>query len=270
MSWKLGDTVDTSVGRIAVDVFGEGPPVVLTHGTPAWSYLWRGVVERLARTHAVHVWDLPGYGDSTATEEGPSVRVHARALAELVEAWGLAEPALVGHDIGGATVLRAHLVEGVPVRALALVDAAVLSPWVTATTQHFQRHLDVYRSMPNAPFSALIAAHVHTASHRGLSAEAAESYLDRYAGDAGQQRYLDQVAGFTEDDTRDVVAEFGRISVPAHVFWGSHDTWLPIDQGRELAESIPGAGLTEFAGAGHFSPEDDPEAVATALAKFLA
>jgi pimeloyl-ACP methyl ester carboxylesterase len=55
---------------------------------------------------------------------------------------------VVGHDIGGGTVMRAHLVEDVPVRALALVDAAVIGPWNTPFTEHTRHHADAYRTMP--------------------------------------------------------------------------------------------------------------------------
>jgi pimeloyl-ACP methyl ester carboxylesterase len=54
-----------SGGEVAAGVVGQGPPVVLVHGTPAWSYLWRGVVPLLAREHTVYVWDLLGFAYRT-------------------------------------------------------------------------------------------------------------------------------------------------------------------------------------------------------------
>jgi pimeloyl-ACP methyl ester carboxylesterase len=106
--WELTDRVTVSGGEVATGVFGDGPPVVLTHGTPAWSYLWRGVVADLARTHTVHVWDMLGYGGSRpAPGIAPSIARQARTLAELVAHWRLDRPGPVGHDIGGGTVMRA-------------------------------------------------------------------------------------------------------------------------------------------------------------------
>ena len=130
--WRLPDRLTVDGAAVAAGVSGDGPPVVLVHGTPSSSYLWRAVIPRLAEQNTVYVWDLPGYGDSPSVPGEPvAIRTHARVLARLVEQWGLDRPVLVGHDIGAATVLRAHLVEGVPVRRIALLDAAVLSPWVT-------------------------------------------------------------------------------------------------------------------------------------------
>jgi pimeloyl-ACP methyl ester carboxylesterase len=266
MSWSLPDRVTTSTGTVATAVLGSGPPVVLTHGTPSWSYLWREVAPVLAEHHTVHLWDLPTYGDSEAAPgERPSVALHARTLADLVAHWGLDAPALVGHDIGAATVLRAHLVHEVAASRIVLLDAAVLAPWVTGVAQHMQAHPDAYRSMPTALFGEVIAAHLHTTTHRPLSREAARAYLDRYAGEQGQQRYLDQVDGFTEDDTRDVVALLHEIAVPTAVLWGAEDRWLPVDHAAQLAARLGDAPVTTVDDAGHFLTEDAPAEVAAAL-----
>jgi len=117
----------TSRGEIAWDVLGDGPPVVLVHGTPSRSLLWRNVAPTLAERFTVYVFDLLGFGQSERHEDQEvSVRVHGEVLAELAGAWGLDAPALIGHDIGGAAVLRAHLLEGTAARRIALVDAVVL------------------------------------------------------------------------------------------------------------------------------------------------
>lgn len=268
--WALRHRVRLSSGEVAVDTLGDGPPVVLTHGTPSWSYLWREVAPVLAEHHTVHLWDLPGYGDSVLADGvTPSVALHAATLAELVEHWGLDAPALVGHDIGGATVLRAHLVHRVPVRGLALLDAAVLTPWVTPAAQHMQRHLDVYRSMPTHLFHEVIAAHVRTTTHRALDGAAERAYLGRYAGPQGQQRWLDQVAGFSDDDTRDVVAALPTVDVPTLVVWGERDRWLPLDTGDRIRDAIPRAERFVVPEAGHFLTEDDPAATSRVLDDFL-
>jgi pimeloyl-ACP methyl ester carboxylesterase len=269
-TWRLRDRVQLSTGSIAVDVLGAdrpGVPVVLTHGTPSWSYLWRRVAPALAVDRPVYLWDLPTYGDSTGTQ--PSVAGHADTLAALVEHWGLDAPVLVGHDIGAATVLRAHLVHGTPASALVVADAAVLPPWVTGGTQHVQDHLDTYRQMPTYLFEALVTAHLRTAVAGPLAGDVERAYLDRYAGPHGQQRYLDQVARFRDDDTRDVVARLAEITVPVDVVWGAEDTWLPTSAAAALRDAIPGARLHVVPDAGHFLPEDAPDALLDVLVEAL-
>lgn len=275
MQWKLTDAVTTSGGTVATRVLGSGPPLVLTHGTPSWSYLWREVAPALAEHHTVYLWDLLTYGDSAAVPGvTPSIRLHARTLAELITHWGLDRsdraPALVGHDIGAATVMRAHLVHGTPASLIALLDAAVLWPMMTDTTRHIQEHLDAYRTMPTALFGEIIAAHLRTTTSRPLRPEATRAYLDRFAGEQGQQRYLDQVAGFTEDDTREVVGRLSQVAVPTSLIWGAEDRWLPVDTAERLAARLGGAPVTTVKNAGHFITEDAPAAVVDALRTALA
>jgi pimeloyl-ACP methyl ester carboxylesterase len=269
-NWMLRERVRVSGGEVAADVFGDGPPVILVHGTPASSYLWRNVVPALANRHSVHVWDLLGFGESRLDPGvAPSIARQARTLAELVEHWGLDSPDLVGHDIGGGTVARAHLIDDVAVRRLALLDAAVIGPWNTPFTEHMQRHEDAYRTMPPHVFADIIAARIRTATHHPMSDAAAGAYLAPWAGPAGQQRWIDQVASVTFQDTNEVVARLGEITAPTIVLWGEEDTWLPPTMGQRLAAAIPGAQRTTIAEAGHFLPEDDPKATADALLQFL-
>ncbi|MBA3951665.1 MAG: alpha/beta fold hydrolase, partial [Rubrobacter sp.] len=89
-------------GTVAFDVFGEGPPVVLVHGTPSRSYIWRNVAPALAERFTVYVFDLLGYGDSEPKTRDVSIAAQSRLLTELIGRWGLEAPAIAGHDIGGA------------------------------------------------------------------------------------------------------------------------------------------------------------------------
>jgi pimeloyl-ACP methyl ester carboxylesterase len=132
-----------------------------------------------------------------------------------------------------------------------------------------QEHQNAYRTMPGHIFDRIIAAHLHTTTHHPLGEAAARAYLDRYAGPDGQQRYLDQVAHFTEDDTRDVVARLGEVTSPTRVIWGEHDSWLEPAAGRRLAELVPGAELVTIPDSGHFVTEDDPAATAAALRELV-
>src|SRR5215208_6471280 len=131
--WRLDEGQRTSVGEVAYGVFGEGPPVVLVHGTPVRSYLWRNIVPALAESHSVYAYDLLGYGESEkGVGQDVSIPVQSRLLGKLVGTWGLEEPAIAGHDIGGGIVLRAQLLEGVRFSRVAILDAVVLAPWLSA------------------------------------------------------------------------------------------------------------------------------------------
>jgi pimeloyl-ACP methyl ester carboxylesterase len=198
------------------------------------------------------------------------VAVHGRVLAELIERWGLVEPSLVGHDIGAAAVLRAHLVEHVPVARIALVDAVVLRPWITPRTRRMQGELDRYRSLPDAELEATVREHLSTATFRPLDPEVFDALFDQWQGAEGQALYLRNLAGFDEADTEALEPLLGTIGVPVLVLWGERDAWLPVATSERIAASIPRAERVVVPDAGHFSMEDQPEAIAAALRRFLA
>lgn len=268
--WALSRRIELSRGTIAWDAFGAGPPVVLVHGTPSWSYLWRNIAPALAREFTVYVFDLPGYGDSPAPSDGnTSIATHATTLVELLDAWGLDAPAAAGHDIGGAILLRAHLRHQRSFAQLALIDAVVLSPWITPTTRHIQGNLDVYATMPNQIFDRIAAEHLRTAVHGEFDCAAFAAYHGRWQGVQGQTAYLRKVAQFDEEHTRELEPLLGSIRVPVLVVWGAEDSWLDPALAHRLGDLIPGAAMQLISGAGHFVMEDAPAEVTQALLGFL-
>jgi pimeloyl-ACP methyl ester carboxylesterase len=269
--WRLGERVQTDSGEVAYRVLGEGPSVVLVHGTPSRSHIWRGVARRLAERHEVYVYDLPGFGESGRYEgQDVSIAAQGRVLAELVERWGLEEPAVAGHDIGGGIVLRAHLLEGVGFRKISLLDAVVLTPWGTPALRHVREHLGAYQTMPAGVFEAYVAAHLEEATRRPMDGEAFEAYLSQWRGPEGQAAYLRKDGALVERDTAEVERLLGNVRVPVLVVWGGEDAWLHPSQAETLAQKIPGAESRLVAGTGHFVMEDAPERVAGILAGFFA
>src|ERR1700687_195103 len=107
-TWGLRERARVSGGVVAHDRLGSGAPLVLVHGTPSWSFLWRRVAPLLATDFEVYMFDLLGYGDS---EKGAglnvSIAAQGRLLTELLDVWGLERPAIAGHDIGGRVLARA-------------------------------------------------------------------------------------------------------------------------------------------------------------------
>ena len=66
--WILDKDYQVRDGVVPYQVLGEGPPLVLVHGTPFSSYVWRKVATALARNNTVYVFDLLGYGASEKRE----------------------------------------------------------------------------------------------------------------------------------------------------------------------------------------------------------
>jgi pimeloyl-ACP methyl ester carboxylesterase len=261
----------TSFGEIAFDVFGEGPPVVLVHGTPSRAAVWRQVAPALAEAHRVFVFDLLGFGESERRiDQQLTIAVHGRVLRELVERWELDRPAVVGHDIGGATALRAHLVEDLPVARIALIDAVVVRPWITPQTREMQGRVERYGPLPDDGLEASIREHLSGATSRALNAETFHQLFGQWQGAQGQAQYLRNLVCLDEADTEIFEPLLPAISVPVLILWGEEDSWLPAATSERIASLIPKAHRVLLPNAGHFAMEDRPEAVAAELRRFLA
>ena len=126
VTWTVPSTLsrETRVNgrRIAWDRIGDGPPLVLIHGTPFNASVWARIAPILARRFTVHVYDLIGYGRSEMPDGDVSLGVQNQVLAALLAEWGLDRPRVLAHDFGGATALRAHFLNGCDYAKLMLFD----------------------------------------------------------------------------------------------------------------------------------------------------
>ena len=267
---NLRRRITLSAGEVAYDVLGFGPPLLLVHGTPTNSYIWRNVAMRLADRFSVYTFDLLGFGQSER-KEGLDISISGQAqlLAELVETLNLDAPSIAGHDIGGAIALRAHLLKGIPFGCIVVIDSVALRPWITPTTRHIKEHLDVYRSMPTEVFVAVITSHLRTATYGVMDKPTLATYPDQSKGEVGSTLYLQNAAQLREEDTAELETLLPSITVPISIVWGENDAWLPLATAERLHEHIPGSDLVLLPHTGHFATEDSPQEVAATLFDFF-
>ena len=106
---------------------GAGEDLVLIHGFGSYRLSWAGTSPALMEVARVHALDLPGHGDSLAAEAGDgSPHALARAVAEALEANGIARAHLLGHSLGGSIAMLMALEQPGRVRSLSLIAPAGL------------------------------------------------------------------------------------------------------------------------------------------------
>lgn len=250
---------------------GSGPAVVFCHGTPWSSQLWRPYAEALSDRFTVHLWDMPGYGQSSkSAEHRVSLDVQGELLADLVAHWGLAAPHVVAHDYGGAVALRAHLLHGCRYASLALVDVVALAPWGSDFFRLVRDNAEVFSALPSAVHEGALRAYITGASHGGLAPSQLRALVAPWLDAEGQAAFYRQIAQADQSYTDDIQQLYPRIDLPVLVVWGRDDTWIPVDRAHRLAELIPGAQLKVIEAAGHLVQLDQPVQLATTLSHWLA
>ena len=255
---------------VRYSIAGEGPALLFVHGTPFSSHVWHRVAPHFAATHTIYRFDLLGYGQSAMAEnQDVSLGVQNLVLSELLAHWRLERPDVVAHDFGGATALRAHLLNRHDYRSLTLIDPVALSPWGSPFVAHVRRHEAAFRGVPADIHAAIVATYIRGALHRALPEEELRPYVAPWLGATGQAAFYRQIAQMDQRYTDEVAPRYGELRCRTQILWGEEDRWIPLERGRQLQQMIPGAQLRPVPEAGHLVQEDAPEAIVRALREFL-
>ncbi len=179
--------------RIAYGVHGTGVPVVLLHGTPSSSFIWRNIVPKLvAAGYQAYVFDLLGYGLSERPWDpsiDTSITGNVAILEELLELWELERVHLVSHDIGGGIAQRFGVQSIDRLSSLTLIDVVSFDSYPSARTrQQMTAGLEVLAKAPEEQHRAhfrdwLLSTH---SDPENFDPEALKVYLDMISGPIGQ------------------------------------------------------------------------------------
>jgi pimeloyl-ACP methyl ester carboxylesterase len=244
---------------------GDGPPLVAVHGTPFSSQVWRRIVPHLARRWRVHYFDLLGYGQSDMPDGDVSLGVQNGLLSALFNEWGLKVPEVLAHDFGGATVLRAHYLDGLHYSRLTLVDPVAIAPWGSPFVAHVRNHEPAFAGLPDYAHEAMLDAYLQGASFCGLSDETIDIYAAPWHGTAGKAGFYRQIAQMDQRYTDEVEPHYGPTDFPVTLLWGEQDEWIPLKRGRSLSERLSVDRFLTVPEAGHLIQDDAPEAIISAL-----
>ncbi|CAB3967789.1 MULTISPECIES: alpha/beta fold hydrolase [Burkholderia] len=251
--------------RIAWGTLGEGPPLVLVHGTPFSSQVWRRIAPWLARRHRVFFYDLLGYGQSDMPDADVSLGRQNVLFGAMLDEWNISRPRVLAHDYGGATVLRAHFLDGVAYADLTLVNPVAIAPQGSPFVRHVAQHEAAFTGLPAYAHHALVTAYLGNAVARPLSDDALSIYRAPWLTPDGQAAFYRQIAQMRQRYIEEAEARYAPPDFPVRIVWGEDDAWIPLEQGQALANRIANGQLIRVPRAGHLVQEDAPEAIVAAV-----
>jgi haloalkane dehalogenase len=256
--------------REATPVGTSRGDVLLLHGVPESSYMWRDLLPALAAAgwHGVAP-DLPGFGQSPPDPPGTWER-QVDAVERFRDEAGLERFVLAVHDWGGLIGLRwACELGGDRVRALVISGTGFFpdGKWhgMAEGLRAPGTGEELVRTITREGF-AVVMRQVSPA----MGDEALDEYWTCFADEAHGQGVLDLYRSGDFSKLTPYEGRLAALGVPALLLWGEGDGFAPPVSGRRFAKEIPGARLAVLDDAGHFVFEDAPERCAREVVDFLA
>jgi haloalkane dehalogenase len=246
----------------------ESLPVLLVHGYPESSLMWRGVLPALADSGRRAIApDLPGYGRSPLSGSG-TWESHVDALERFRRDLGLERLALVVHDWGGLIGMRWACDRGGVAGALVASGTGFFSDGKWHGLGEALRTEGAGETVVDAIDRDGFAAMLRQTG-RGFGDAAIEEYWKAYATE--EQRRA-QLALYRSGDFAKLAPYEGRLAklgIPTLILWGERDTFAPVGGAHRFHRQIPGSKLVLVEDAGHFVFEDDPARCAREVVGFL-
>jgi len=261
--------VDAHGLRWHVQVLGEGPPILLLHGTGASTHSWRDLAPLLARRFTVVAPDLPGHGFTERDRRrAPSLPFMADAVAALVGRVGLRPRAVVGHSAGAAIAIRCAL-DGTLVPATILGINAALLPFRGSAGVLFPPLAKLLFLNPLTPrlFARSAAKRQRVArlirgTGSSLGADGIELYARLFSRSAHVAATLGMMANW---DLHRFKRDLPSLDLPLTLVVGENDRAVPASDARTVSRLLPATRVVSLPGLGHLAHEEDPASVAEVL-----
>lgn len=284
------ETVHVGGNSIFFRRYGRGPAILMVHGFPRTSLMWRDLAPMLAQDHTVICVDLRAYGRSGTPQSSDdhvpySKRVIAAELVAVMEKLGFTKFTVVGHDRGGRVSYRLALDHPAQIERLAVFDVIPISEaWDRADAKFAQTFwpwslLAQKAPMPEHYLAGAPKAVFENPFGQGtFGSDILNEYLTTF-GDPVRLHGICEEYRAAAADGIDVVQDHAdqqagkKINCPMLHLWaegGSLEKLYnasggPLAIWRKWAPAVQGQAMQ----GGHFFPEENPAGTAAALRNFM-
>jgi len=254
---------------------GKGDVLLFVHGTPSWSFDFRGVISRLRPDFRCVAIDLIGFGLSDKPPDYDySIQTHSDVFKQFIESNGLKDITLVLHDFGGPIGLNYAINWPENVNSIVLLNSWM---WNTSRDPELIKLSSLLKN-PLVPFLYLyfnFSARVllpASFGSRKLSRKTHRQYLGPFRRKADRYGTLAFARSLVEDQEwfQSLWDRRGAITSKNILFiWGMKDRLIKPHMLDKFLSGFPDADVLRLPESGHFPQEEDPNIVADAIRSFL-
>lgn len=260
-------TTSSDGTRIHYEIHGNGDPILLIMGLGSNAYGWYRTIPWLSERHRVIAFDNRGTGRSDVPEGAYSIAQMALDAAAVLDAAGHETAHVAGASLGGMIAQRLALDHAARLRSLILFCTTPGGAHAVSASDEVIAGLVAGGDDPAAAYRRnawFLYGEETRLRHPERIEEDLESRSRIPTAPAG---YLGQLQAATMHDAYD---ELATLRLPTLVVHGDADLLIPTDNGRLLAQRIPGAELLLVPGAGHMLQTEGGALTREAVLGFLA
>ena len=256
--------------RIAMDVMGEGPLLVLLHGIGGNRSNWQFQLPAFAGDFTAAAWDARGYGLSDDYDSDLDFNDFSHDLARLLDHFGAAKAHLCGLSMGGRVAQDFYALYPERVATLVLCDTFAGDDTSDTRSGRSQTIEEFVQSRIQPFLDGASPAEVAQGRGGRLMAPGASAETRQLATDATAQLHVESYI-----KTVRASAAFSRvdnlvnIDVPTLLLFGDVDPLTPPSVGEYMQERIAGSQLVILENAGHMTNLEQPDAFNSAVLAFL-
>jgi cis-3-alkyl-4-acyloxetan-2-one decarboxylase len=259
---------------------GQGEPIVLLHGNPTWSYLYRSFIPPLSKSHRCLAPDHMGFGRSDKPLDRPyTLAKHIENLTALLDHLGVSDITLVMQDWGGPTGLGFAVDHPERVKRLVILNTwAFRLPEATrlAPLLELFRQPHVGEAMVqglNLFVEGFLPAGIYHQERLNEIMPAYRAPFPDWNSRIGTLRFpRDIPVGDAHPSTPTmgyIQDNLGKLKVPTIIIWGMHDPVIPPAIIEAWTAVYPHAEVHRLETASHFLQEDEPEEIVSLIQGFL-
>lgn len=260
--------------RWHVQLAGDGPSMLLVHGTAASTHSWRDLMPILSQRCRVLAVDLPGHGFTEgAPKQQTSINGMSGVLAKLLRELAFEPQFVVGHSAGAVILCRMVLDGAIRPYVIVSINGAFL-PLGGMVGRLFSPFAKLLASSAFLP--RLLASRVSKASNvarvlAGTGSHLSEQGVSYYAQLVSNPRHLAGALGMMSQwDLDAFVREMPQLNVPLALLVAGNDHAVPPRQATQVAERVATATLEALPGLGHLAHEERPQLVAERILQICA
>ena len=260
-------TVEANGAAFHVARTGTGRPLLLLHGWPEFWLTWEPVMVLLADRYTLYAPDLRGFGDSDKPDGPCGPDQHAADMLALMDALGLKQAGVIGHDVGGAVMQP--LARAAPERVAGLFFFDFVYPGIGPRMAEPERLNNIWYHTCRTYIGHFLKSWAYRKdAFDGVLEVFTDNFMKPGNLAGGFAHYRASHAGRIRM-MKDEAPQLAPIDVPTCIRWAEHDPLFPYAWTDRLGETFTNLDLAKFSGVGHFPHREDPDRASHEIAAFF-